>query len=157
MWPTLRGLASSMTWVMDAGGRMGLKGAISVPDGGWNFTRIDWHKHNTTQGQVKVQRSCRVIKHVPRHLYMDLFHIYGFLSSRSRHSWVNLKSSEWESTTNIFFAFPFAQIEKKNTTVFLWLSIKGNNLREIDIGSRKREPCQICHPSHRHCIRNVHT
>lgn len=56
--PTLRGLASSMTWVMDAGGRMGLKGAISVPDGGWSFTPIDYHKQHNT----------RVIKHVPRNL-----------------------------------------------------------------------------------------
>ncbi len=39
---------------------------------------------------------------------IDLFHICGFLSSRSRHSWVNFNSNEWESTTNIFFAFgPF--------------------------------------------------
>ncbi len=35
-----------------------------------------------------------------------------FLSSGSRLSQVNLKSSEWESTTNIFLAFPFAQIAK---------------------------------------------
>ncbi len=37
---------------------------------------------------------------------MDLFHISAFLSSGSCHSWVNLKSSEWESTTDIFFCIP---------------------------------------------------
>ncbi len=36
---------------------------------------------------------------------MDLFQILGFLSSVSRYMWVNLKSSEWESTTNKFLAF----------------------------------------------------
>lgn len=39
--PTFAGLASSMIWVMEAGGRMGLKGASSAPDGGCSFTFID--------------------------------------------------------------------------------------------------------------------
>ncbi len=42
----------------------------------------------------------------------DPINISGFLSSGSHHSWVNLKSSECESTTDIFLAFPFAQIAK---------------------------------------------
>ncbi len=52
---------------------------------------------------------------------MDLVHISGFLSSGSRHSWVNFKSSEWESTTNRFFEFPFAQRtkEKLHDSVFM--------------------------------------
>lgn len=40
--PTLRGLASSITWVMEAGGRIGLKGASSVPEGCCNLTFIIW-------------------------------------------------------------------------------------------------------------------
>ncbi len=35
-----------------------------------------------------------------------------FINSRSHHSCVNLKSSEWESITNIYFAFIFVQITK---------------------------------------------
>lgn len=35
------GLASSMTWVMAAGGWIGLNGESSVPEGGCNFTFID--------------------------------------------------------------------------------------------------------------------
>lgn len=42
MSPTFVGLASNMIWVMEAGGRMGLNGASSVPDGGCSFTFIDW-------------------------------------------------------------------------------------------------------------------
>lgn len=38
---TFIGLASSMTWVMAAGGWIGLNGESSVPDGGCNFTFID--------------------------------------------------------------------------------------------------------------------
>jgi len=30
-----------MIWVMEAGGRMGLKAASSVPDGGCSFTFMD--------------------------------------------------------------------------------------------------------------------
>ncbi len=45
----------------------------------------------------------------------DIFHISGFLSSRSRYSWVNLKSNEWESTTNIFYVFPFCSNRKIKT------------------------------------------
>lgn len=53
------------------------------------------------------------------------FSHFGFLCSRSHHNWVNLKSSQWEGTTNIFFAFSNAQIAKgKNSTiVFSWLSV----------------------------------
>ncbi len=46
---------------------------------------------------------------------MDIFHISGFLSSGSRYSWVNLKSNEWESTTNIIFVFPFCSNSKIKT------------------------------------------
>lgn len=38
---TFIGLASSMTWVMAAGGWIGLNGESSVPEGGCNFTFID--------------------------------------------------------------------------------------------------------------------
>ena len=38
---TLSGLASKMTWVIAAGGRMGLNAASSVPDGGWSLNLID--------------------------------------------------------------------------------------------------------------------
>lgn len=38
---TFSGLASNMTWVMAAGGWMGLNGESSVPEGGCNFTFID--------------------------------------------------------------------------------------------------------------------
>ncbi len=49
-------------------------------------------------------------------IIMDLYHVSRFLSSGSHHSWVNLKSSEWESTTNIyFFAFPFYSNSKIKT------------------------------------------
>ncbi len=44
-----------------------------------------------------------------------LFHISRFLGSGSRHSWVNLKSSEWESTTNIFFLH-FHLLKKQRKT-----------------------------------------
>lgn len=44
--PTFAGLASNMIWVMEAGGRMGLNGARSVPDGGCSFTFIDLWKMN---------------------------------------------------------------------------------------------------------------
>ncbi len=53
----------------------------------------------------------RFSKAFDRHaVRMDLSHTSVFLRSGNRHSWVNLKSSEWERTTNIFLAFPFAQI-----------------------------------------------
>lgn len=38
---TFIGLASSITWVMAAGGWTGLNGESSVPEGGCNFTFID--------------------------------------------------------------------------------------------------------------------
>lgn len=41
---TFIGLASSMTWVMAAGGWTGLNGESSVPEGGCNFTFIDWRQ-----------------------------------------------------------------------------------------------------------------
>ncbi len=46
---------------------------------------------------------------------MDLFHISRFLSSGSRHSWVRLKSSEWESTANILFCIPICSNSKRKT------------------------------------------
>jgi hypothetical protein len=39
-----------MTCVMEAGGRVGLKGGSSVPDGGCSFTFMDWR---TRRGGVK--------------------------------------------------------------------------------------------------------
>lgn len=38
---TFAGFARSMTWVMAAGGWMGLNGDSSVPEGGWSFTFMD--------------------------------------------------------------------------------------------------------------------
>ncbi len=90
---------------------------------------------------------------------MDLFHISRFLSSGSHHSWVSLKSSEWESTANIFFAFPFAQIakEKLHDSVFMTFNQRGKKLRDWYRQSEERTVSNlpIYHPSHRRCIRNT--
>ncbi len=52
---------------------------------------------------------------------MDLFDICVFLSSRSRHIWVILKSNDWESTTNILYI----KYQKKNSMiVFSWQKIE---------------------------------
>lgn len=53
--PTFVGLASNMIWVMEAGGRIGLNDASSVPDGGCSFTFIDWWR---TKGRVSTVYLC---------------------------------------------------------------------------------------------------
>ncbi len=59
------------------------------------------------------------------------------------HRWINLYSSEWETTIYIFFAFPFYQIakEKLHDNDFQ----KRNKYKKTDNGSQKREPCKIYH------------
>lgn len=52
---TISGLASSMTWVMAAGGKMGLKGARSVPEGGCSLTFIDWQGGRNERGGYQGQ------------------------------------------------------------------------------------------------------
>lgn len=72
-------------------------------------------------------------------------HISRILNRGSRHSWVNLKSSEWESATNNCFTIPFAEIIKEK--VLSRLSEKGKKLCETDNGSQIGEQCQIYCPS----------
>lgn len=50
--PTFLGFASSITWVIAAGGLMGLNGTNSVPEGGCNFTFMDCEE-KTSETKVK--------------------------------------------------------------------------------------------------------
>ncbi len=88
-------------------------------------------ENKKAQHSIPTPLSCRKIQKLPcqpspvkssqrlphlQGLLIDLFHISGFLSSGSHHSWVKFESSEWESTKNNF-AFPFAQVAKEQLTI----------------------------------------
>lgn len=52
---TFRGLASRITWVMEAGGRTGLKGASSVPEGCCSLTFIVYRISRTDTREKRQQ------------------------------------------------------------------------------------------------------
>lgn len=59
---------------------------------------------------------------------MDIFRIAWFLRSGSHR--VNFYKGKWETTSNIFFVFPFGQIakEKLQNSVFMTFKKRGEKL-----------------------------
>lgn len=84
---------------------------------------------------------------------LDLFHVSRFLSSGSRHSWVNVASPR---VSQVYFLHShlLKQRKKNSTIVFSRLSKKDKKWKRL-IASVRRENDVKYHPSHRRCIKNT--
>ncbi len=79
----------------------GIKKTLPDSDvGGWAYSQRE--------------RLSNKLEEICRWAFFFLY-ISRFLSSGSRNSWVNLKSSEWESTTKIFFCIHICSNSKRKT------------------------------------------
>lgn len=62
-------------------------------------------EHNTVQNSLCFYATVLYYFNISIVYVWSLFHITRFLSSGSRHRWVNLECNEWESATNNFYHY----------------------------------------------------